>query len=133
MEWFYYLYSDKTKLNWFLLEIALEYYDRIKRSPELASYREHNSEQQTAQYCAYYARRLQDSLLNYLRGRRKTVIFYREYAGDFYPHHDDELTILLSRMARETFDHMWYACKGCPQQCLDDYETISPLFDEYKD
>ena len=132
-EWFHYLYSDKSKLNWYLLEFALEYYNLIGDSLELAHYRVQYSEQQIAQYCAYYARRLQDSLLNYLRGRRKNVIFYREYAGDFYPHHDDELTILLSHTARESFDRMWYECKGCQQRCLDDYEAISPLFDNYKD
>jgi hypothetical protein len=133
MEWFLNLGSERTKLNWYLLELAMEYYEGIRRSPLLEFYREQYSEQQIAQYCAYYVRRLKESLLNYLRGRRKTVIFYREYASDFYPHHDDEVTRVLSRVARETFDIMWYACKGCPQQCLNDYEAISPHFDSYKD
>ena len=133
MEWFYYLYSEKSKLNWYLLEFALDYYTRIRDSNELALYREQYSEEQIAQYCAYYARRLQESLLNYLRGRRKTVIFYREYAGDFYPHHDRGLTILLSRTARESFDDMWNACEVCTQRCLDDYLAASSFFERYKD
>jgi len=37
LEWFYYLEGEKTKLNWFLLEIALEYYDRIRDSQELVT------------------------------------------------------------------------------------------------
>lgn len=133
MEWFYDLHGENTKLNWFLLEIALEYYDRIMGNPELASYRERYDEDRVAQYCAYYARRLKDSLLKYIRGQRKNVIFYREYAGDYYPQHDDRLAAVLSRTARESFDHMWPGCRACPQQCLRKYEDKSPLFDEYKD
>jgi hypothetical protein len=133
IEWFYHLYDEKSKLNWFLLEIALEYYDRIMNERELASYREQNDEKQIAQYCAYYARRLKESLLKNVRGQRKTVRFYREYASDFYPHHDAELNVVLSRLARESFEYMWPGCRVCPQQCIWEYEDISPLFDEYQD
>jgi len=133
MEWFYQIEGEKTKLNWHLLEIALEYYDRIMGSPELESYREQNEDKLIAQYCAYYARRLKESLLRYIRGQRKTVIFYREYVSDFYPHYDDQLTRTLSRMARASFDHMWTVCVSCPQQCLWEHECRSPLFDEYQD
>ena len=133
MEWFYHLYDDNTKFDWYLLEFALEYYGRIIDNPELSSYRERYSEEQIAQYCAYYARRLKESLLKYIRGQRKTVIFYREYAGDFYPHHDDDLTAVLSNTARESFDNMWPECRACPQQCLWEHEDRSPLFDEYQD
>jgi hypothetical protein len=134
MEWFYDVHGyEKTKLNWYMLELALEYYDRIMDKPELASYREQYDEDQIAQYCAYYARRLKESLLKYIRGQRKNVIFYREYAGDFYPHHDAGLTATLSRTARESFDNMWPGCRACPQQCLWEHEDKSPLFDEYQE
>jgi hypothetical protein len=133
MEWFYDLEGDKTKLNWYLLEISMEYYSRIVESPELASYREQNDEKQIALYCAYYARRLKKSLLDYLRGRRKTVRFYQDYVSDYYPQYDDRLTGSISRMARASFDHMWPMCRACPQQCLWEYEDRSPLFDEYQD
>jgi hypothetical protein len=133
MEWFLNLEGYKTKLNWYLLEFALEYYDFICKSPVLGYYREQYNEEQIAQYCAYYARRLKESMLNYLRGRRKNVIFYSEYAADFYPHHDDELTRTLNRLAREAFDYLNDGCEFCPQRCYIDYESTSPLFDEYKD
>jgi hypothetical protein len=133
MEWFFHLEGEKTKLNWYLMEIAMEHYDRIRDSEALAHYREQYDEKQIAQFCAYYARRLKPALLNYLRGRRKTVIFHHEHVGDFYPHHGLNLNRALNRVARDAFDHMWYACKGCPQQCLNDYEATSPLFDRYKD
>ena len=136
MEWFYDIggtEGEKTKLNWYLLEIALEYYDRIMCSPELEPYRERHGEEQIALYCAYYARRLKEGVLKYIRGQRKNVIFYQYYVSDYYPQHSDHLTGLLSRAARASFDNLWPVCRACPQQCLWEHEGKSPLFDEYQD
>ena len=132
MEWFYDIEGEKTKLNWYLLELSLEYYDRIKGSPELSDYRAEYGDKHIAYYCAYYARRLKKSLLNYIKGRNKTVIFYQEYVSDYYPQFCDQKTLLMSRMARESFDQMWPGCRACPQQCLWEHEEKSPLFDEYQ-
>jgi hypothetical protein len=133
MEWFYSIEGEKTKLNWYLYEIALEYYDRIMDNPELEHYRKLYDEKQIALYCAYYARRLRESLLRYIRGQRKTVIFYKEYISDFYLQHDRPLIRILSRTARESFDHIWFVCITCPQQCLWEHNAKSPLFEEYQD
>jgi len=133
IEWFYYLEGEKTKLNWFLLEIALEYYDRIKDSPDLASYRKQYDDMQIAQYCTYYARRMKESLLRCLRGQRKSIILYKEHIDDFYPHHTKEMNMALSKVANEAWAHMLDACENCPQQCLDDYMARSRDFDVYGD
>jgi purine nucleoside permease len=55
MEWFHNLEGEKTKFNWFLLEIALEYYSRINESSELKAYRKQYSKKEIALYCTYYA------------------------------------------------------------------------------
>ena len=133
MEWFYNLYGYKTKLNWFLMEIALEYYDYIMERKVLTSYREQYDEQQIAQYCTYYIRRLKESMLNYLHGRRKSVVFYIEYIDDFYPHHSEAQNKMLHKVAKDAFDHMTSACEYCPQRCLLDYKSISIDFEIYKD
>jgi len=133
IEWFYYLEGERTKLNWFLLEVALEYYTRIKSSPELASYREHYDENQIAQYCAYYVRRLKDGLLKFLRGKRKCINLYQEHIADFYPHHAHQLNSALSAVAQEALAHMLSACKTCPSQCLIDYRSRCLDFDIYGD
>jgi len=133
MEWFYYLYGDKTKLNWLLLEVAMEYYDRIMDSPSLAAYRVQYDENQIAQYCTYYARRMKESLLNNLRGRRKSILGYPVYINDFYPHHSEQLNDLLGDVAAEAWGHILSTCKSCRQQCLKEYEERSPLFDRYQD
>jgi len=133
IEWFYYIEGNKSKLNWFLFEFALEYYDAICRSSLLEDYRSQYGEQYIAQYCTYFARRLKESLLNELRGRTKRVIFYERYISDFYPHHDSELDYALNQLAMDSFETLQSKCDECRQQCLFDYRAISAYFDEYKD
>ena len=133
MGWFYNLEGYKTKINWLLMEIALEYYDHIMDSQTLADYRKQYDDKQIAQYCTYYVRRLKESLLKCLRGQRKNVIFYRDYIDDFYPHHTEQQNRVLSKVAMEAFDHMMSSCEHCPQQCLRDYRSISHDFEIYKD
>jgi len=133
IEWFYYLEGDRTKLNWLLLEVALEYYSRIIESPGLASYREQYDEKQIAQFCTYYVRRLKDGLLKFLRGKRKCINLYQEHITDFYPHHTHQMNSALSAVAQEALSHMLSACKNCPQQCPIDYQSRSFDFDIYKD
>jgi len=133
IEWFYHLEGEKTKLNWFLLEIALEYYDRIKDSPELAAYREQYDDKQISQYCTYHARRMKEGLLRCLRGQRKSIVIQEEHIYDFYPHHTNEMNKALSKVCNEAWGHMLEACRNCQQQCLVDYKARSRDFDTYGD
>ena len=132
-KWFYNLYGYKTKLNWLLMEIALEYYDHIKDSPELWFYRELYNDKQIAQYCTYYVRRLKESLLKYLRGQRKRVMFYWDHIEDFYPHHTEEQNKALGEVGMGAFDHMVSGCVTCPHQCLKDYSARCMIFEDYED
>jgi len=132
MEWFYHLEGEKSKLNWFLAEIALEYYDHIMDSADLAWYREQYDDKQIAQYCTYYVRRAKEGLLKCLRGKRKNINLYQEYIEDFYPHHTAEQNRILSDAGDEAWAHMLSQCKVCPQQCLMDYKSRSGNFDQYE-
>ena len=132
IEWFI-QNGDRTKLNWFLLEVALEYYTRIMDSPELESYRKQCSKEQIAQYCTYYVRRMREGLLKYIQGKRKCINIYQEHVTDFYPHHPRQTNSVLSAAAEEALKHMLSACKNCPQQCLLDYRSRSMDFDIYGD
>jgi hypothetical protein len=133
MEWFYYLEGEKTKLNWLLLETALEHFFRIRDSDMLQEYRKEYSDKQIAQFCTYYARRMKKSMLNYLRGRNKRVLHYRDYVDDFYPHHGDQLNRALEDAGVDAWTHMLSACANCPVQCPYDYKARSPQFDEWKE
>lgn len=131
IEWFYYLEGEKTKLNWFLLEVALEYYMRIRSNTDLQPYREQYTEEQIAQYCTYYVRRMKESLLKCIRGQRKSITLYQEHVADFYPQHPDQQNKALNKVAKEALDHMLSACENCPAMCLHDYTSRSMDFDIY--
>jgi hypothetical protein len=132
MEWFENLYGHKTKMNWFLLEFALDYYGFIHTSPALKEYRKQYADQQIAQYCTYFVRRLKDSMLKCFRRRTKTVIFYRDYADDFYPHHGGEMNGALIEVAMSVYEKMRHSCKNCIHQCMDDYQSRCFCFEEYE-
>jgi len=132
MEWFYNLEGEKTKFNWFLLEIALEYYSRIMESSELKAYKKKYNNKQIALYCTYYARRSKEDVLKYVKGRRKYLHTYQEYIDDYYPNHKDEENDILSKVGNETWEHMINACHVCPQKCLSDYKSTSIFFEKYK-
>ena len=132
MEWFYYIEGEKTKFNWFLLEIALEYYSQIMRSTELETYRKQHSNKHIALYCTYYARRSKEDLLKVVKGRRKRMQVYEEYIFDYYPNHEAQLNKKLCEIGSEAWNHMLNACANCPQQCLVDYQSVSSFFEDYK-
>jgi hypothetical protein len=117
MEWFYYLEGDRTKLNWFLMEVALELYD--KKTDCLIS--------------RHYVRRLRESLLKRVRGQRKSRVVYHERIADFYPRHSNQRNGALGKVAKEALDHMLSARENCPAMCLGDYKSRSMDFDLYKD
>jgi hypothetical protein len=131
MEWFHNIEGNKTKLNWFLMETALEHYDRIMENEILASYRKLYTKEQIAIFCTYFARRMKESLMDSLRGRRKNIITRYEYIRDYYPNHDNDTNDLLQAAANEAWEHMLKACEHCPQQCLDDYKSRCMEFDLY--
>ena len=133
MEWFLNIEGEKTKLNWYLMELSMDYYSIIIKSPELKTYRTLYGNQEIARYCAYYARRMKKSFLNCLRGRTKSIIFYEEYITDYYPHHNGALNDMLNRKAMEAFEQLRLNCESCPHICLLDYRGYMPLFDEYKE
>jgi len=133
MEWFYHLEGEKTKLNWFLAEIALEYYDHIMDSADLTWYREQYDDKQIAQYCTYYARQTKASLLKYLRRQLKKVVLHQKHIDDFYPHHADQQNDTLGKVGEEAWSSMLTSCVNCPEQCLKDYKSRSGNFDEYGD
>jgi hypothetical protein len=133
MEWFYNMEGGKIKLNWFLLEIALDYYDRIRSSPALSSYLKQYDERQRAQFCTYFSRRLKKSVLECIHGHEASVVIYPEHIDDFYPHHTPQMNKALTKAATDTVIHMLSACKKCPQGCLSEYSAKTTLFDDWKE
>jgi len=128
-EWFYSLEGEKTNLNWFLFESAMEIYDHIRRTPGLADYRKQYNEQQIAQFCTYYARRVKSYMLTNRRAGDDSIT-YGEYVNDFYPQHSKEMNHALWIVACVAFAQIQSNCKHCPQDCLAEHMARNPYFEQ---
>jgi hypothetical protein len=132
-QWFHNIEGYKTKLNWFLLESAIEHYDCIMENDALSEYRLLYTNEQIAVFCTYYARRMRESLMTNLRGKRKRINLYTNYIDDYYPNHDRKTNDLLSKAANDAWRYKMDSCKNCPNQCLIDYKSECINFDIYQD
>jgi hypothetical protein len=132
-EWFYRFNAEKIKLNWFLYEVALEYQSHIKKNKALTKFREELGEKAVADFCAYFAKRMKESVLDQLDGVTAETILYEEYFSDYFHGMDGKLKKLLNQTAEEAWDSHLSVCETCPSRCLSEKELPSPFFDKYKD
>ena len=132
-EWFYENEAGKTKLNWFLYEVALEYQSFIESAPELKAYRKSHGDRNIALFCAHYAKQMKQSVLERLEGKTDAVIIDEEYITDFYPEMRGKQLALLMEAAERAWDSHLSVCEACPTRCLSEKEQWCELFDSYKE
>ena len=132
-EWFYGNEEGKTKLNWFLYEVALEYQMFIKDTPSLKAYRKAHGDRNIALFCAHYAKQMKQSVLERLEGRTDATTIYEEYVTDFYPGMAPAQVRLLMDVAEKAWDSHLAVCETCPSRCLSEKGRRSEFFDRYKD
>ena len=132
-EWFYETEAGKTKLNWFLYEVALEYQMYIKDMPGLKTFRETHGDRNIALFCAHYAKQMKRSVLERLSGKTEATIFYDEYITDFYPLLDQKTVDFLIDAAETAWGSHLSVCDSCPTRCISEMDEKCFLFDSYRD
>ena len=131
-EWFYENEAGKTKLNWFLYEVALEYQMFIKDTAGLKAYRKSHGDRNIAFFCAHFAKQMRQSLQDKLDGKTDATIIYEEYITDFYPEMQKQDVLLLMETAKRAWDSQLSGCETCQTQCISEKEQRCELFDSYK-
>ena len=131
-EWFYGNEEGKTKLNWFLYEVALEYQMFIKDTPELKAYRKSHGDRNIALFCAHYAKQMKQSVFERLAGKTDATICYEEYITDFYPEMKEDQICLLMEVAEKAWDSHLSVCESCPTRCISEKDEKCFLFDDYE-
>ena len=132
-EWFYENEEGKTKLNWFLYEVALEYQMYIKDTPELKAYRKSHGDRNIALFCTHYAKQMKQSVLDRLYGKTEATISYEEYITDFYPEMEQRQVNLLMDVAEKAWDNHLSVCEVCPTRCISEKDDKCFMFDSYKE
>jgi uncharacterized Fe-S radical SAM superfamily protein PflX len=131
-EWFYKDESEKTKINWFCFEYALEFYTFIMKSEALRKYRARNSSEEIAAFCAYFAKRMKKSVYDQLAKITPEVIIDEEYIADYYPKNTQCQNIVFIYVAGEAWDNLLSVCEVCPTRCISEREKRSEFFDRYE-
>jgi len=126
--WFYNAERGKVKLNWYLYEYACVLYDHIKgsRKKALNKWKSQRSDEQLAEFCAYYAKRVRLSVNYWLAGATKELEFDDMYASDYCHTNTERENNAIFDIAMEAWEELQGSCSVCPCRCLSErYETCS--------
>jgi len=118
--WFYKDDSEKIKLNWFLYEYACDlfellYADRTKR---IADWKAKLTDEQLAEFCAYYAKRMKRSIVDLLESTTRTIKVYDEYLRDFCHANTQRENMAITKIGSTAWDKIMKSCAVCPDKCL---------------
>jgi|DewCreStandDraft_4_1066084.scaffolds.fasta_scaffold19086_3 uncharacterized Fe-S radical SAM superfamily protein PflX len=127
--WFYMFESEKTKFNWFCYEYACTLYDHIRKSGRLKKWRSERSDLQIAEFCAYFAKRMKQSVLDKLAERTDATTADEEYIADYCHENTHSQNMAIMDVAGEAWDELLSSCETCPNRCISERHARSKFFD----
>jgi len=131
-DWFYTNEREKTKINWFCFEYALEFYTFIMGSKALRKYRARNSNEEIAAFCAHFAKQMKRSVYDRLARITPAVILDEDYIADYYPKNTQRQNKVFIDVAGKAWDNLLSVCETCPVRCISEREKRSEFFDRYE-
>ena len=129
--WFYWDDSEKTKFNWFLYEYACTLYDHIRRSKNetLNRWRAKHSNKQVAEFCAYFSKRMRQSVLDSIARHAKETIGDEEYICDYCHTNTLDENGAILETAVSAWSELLEICVICPERCITERDNRSMFFD----
>jgi hypothetical protein len=129
--WFYIDESEKTNENWFLYESACKFFEFIDSSKEkaLKKWKAKRTDEQIAEFCAYFAKRMRASLLrNYYDGTDEEL-YYDIYIRDYCHDNTRAENTAIMNICDAAMIELLESCVACPVRCLDDIDKHCEFFD----
>lgn len=128
---FYSTETEKTKLNWFLFEYAMEMESAIQGDRRLlaALRRRGIGDARIGGLCVHYAKSMKRQVLDRVSGRIEAVRIGYEEIESFLPDAGDDLVDQLLTHAAEAWDMLTEACGECPTRCVSERFERAPMFD----
>lgn len=129
---FYAAEAEKTKLNWFLFEYAMEMESAIRGDSRLVSAlrRRGMGPANIGELCVHYAKSMKGQVLDRVAGRIKAVRIGYEEIEAFLPDAGDDLVDQLLTHAAEAWDTLTEACGECPTRCISERDQRASMFDD---
>jgi predicted GNAT family acetyltransferase len=124
--------EDKTKLNWFLFEYALQleilaWYDRGLRERLRGK---GIGDKEVAAFCVRYAKHMKAEILDRVSGKTENVRMGYEPIEAYFPTIGDALVDRLLTKAAEAWDSQTEVCVVCPARCISEKEQRATMFDD---
>jgi len=129
--WFYWDDSEKTKFNWFLYEYACTLYNHIRTSKNetLNRWRARRSNKQVAEFCAYFSKRMRQSVLDSLAKRAEETVGDEEYICDYCHTNTLDENGAILEAAQSAWSELLDICVVCPERCITERKNRSMFFD----
>ncbi|MFH1431909.1 MAG: SEC-C metal-binding domain-containing protein [archaeon] len=126
---FYSSKDDKILLNWHCYEVAMAFYDQIKKDhPEqLKKYAISNI--QLAGFSIYLSKKIKIIILQTLGGRIKEPYISDEIIISFFPYLDYKMIEKLLESSICAWKQLLDACTICPTACLTNRNEYCAMFD----
>jgi len=130
-EWFSMPYGDKRKIEWFHYEFACRMYNEIEssRMKIVRNWKKRYSEEQIAEFCAYYSKRMQPNMHEALEGTSGTLSCSVGYVRDYCHSNSKQENSTLAEVAQQAISKLIDDCNECLNQCLSEPGEYCALFD----
>ena len=124
--------KEKTKLNWFCFEFALEFQNFIYRDLKLKSQlkRKKIDDEAIAKFCIHYAKHMKKPILDKITGLSENLTLSYLEIENYFPSIDDCLVDRLLTIAGKAWDSQTELCMCCPTRCISERDKIAPMFDD---
>jgi hypothetical protein len=124
--------SEKTKLNWFLFEYALELelFIRLDKRLRKRLARKGVDDKTITEFCIHHAKQMKWEILDRVAGRTANVHIGYEPIEAFFPTIGDRLVDRILTRAGEAWESQVEACVDCPTRCISEKDRKAPMFDD---
>ena len=129
--WFYRSESGKSKFNWFCYEYACSLFEHIKdsRKKALVKWRSQRSDEQIAEFCAYFSKRMRQSINYQLAGATKETEFDDAYVTDYCHTNTQREDEAIIEAACDAWEELLGTCSICPCRCISERYAQCGFFD----
>jgi len=123
---------DKTKLNWFLFEYALQLEALIRWDKGLRERLRGKGigDREVAAFCVSQAKGMKGEILDRVSGKIENVRIGYEAIEAYFPTIGDALVDRLLTKVAKAWDSQTEVCVVCPTRCISEKEQIAAMFDE---
>jgi hypothetical protein len=124
--------EDKTKLNWFLFEFALELESFITKDRSLRSKLSIKgiSDHQIGRFCIHYAKHMKSHILDRVSNQTSNIRIGYEPIEAFFPKLSDRLVDRLLTVIGKAWESQTDLCVACPTRCISEKDEKALMFDD---